>query len=141
MTYVQWVIPQTLVALNPRALVALNPRTLVGLNPRTLVGLRFFVAKLFDRLSKGIREAPTKAVMNELAKESGDAPDAAYGGCTGLGLQWWMKDVMCITLSLADDYRLVQISSNQGFQVQPPHSVAHHFMIYTLLFPYRCPIC
>ncbi|GIL69179.1 hypothetical protein Vretimale_12677 [Volvox reticuliferus] len=39
----------------------------------------FFMAKLFDRLSKGIREAPTKAVMNELAKDSGDAPDAAYG--------------------------------------------------------------
>ncbi|GLI66744.1 hypothetical protein VaNZ11_010693 [Volvox africanus] len=39
----------------------------------------FFMAKLLDRLSKGIREAPTKAVMNELAKESGDAPDAAYG--------------------------------------------------------------
>lgn len=35
--------------------------------------------KLLDRLSKGIREAPTKAVMNELAKESGDSPDAAYG--------------------------------------------------------------
>jgi hypothetical protein len=31
------------------------------------------------RLSKGIREAPTKAVMNELAQKSGDAPDAAYG--------------------------------------------------------------
>ncbi|GFR51626.1 hypothetical protein Agub_g14053, partial [Astrephomene gubernaculifera] len=39
----------------------------------------FFIAKLLDRLSKGIREAPTKAVMNELAAESGDAPDAAYG--------------------------------------------------------------
>ncbi|GIL60946.1 hypothetical protein Vafri_15748 [Volvox africanus] len=39
----------------------------------------FFLAKLLDRLSKGIREAPTKAVMNELARESGDAPDAAYG--------------------------------------------------------------
>lgn len=39
----------------------------------------FFFAKLLDRLSKGIREAPTKAVMNELARESGDAPDAAYG--------------------------------------------------------------
>ncbi|GFH32432.1 uncharacterized protein HaLaN_31646, partial [Haematococcus lacustris] len=32
-----------------------------------------------DRLSKGIREAPTKACMNELARASGDAPDAAYG--------------------------------------------------------------
>lgn len=30
-------------------------------------------------MSKGIREAPTKAVMNELALKSGDAPDAAYG--------------------------------------------------------------
>ncbi|GAX82287.1 hypothetical protein CEUSTIGMA_g9716.t1 [Chlamydomonas eustigma] len=39
----------------------------------------FFTAKLLDRMSKGIREAPTKAVMNELARESGDAPDAAYG--------------------------------------------------------------
>lgn len=39
----------------------------------------FFCAKLLDRMSKGIREAPTKAVMNELAKESGDSPDAAYG--------------------------------------------------------------
>lgn len=35
--------------------------------------------KLFDRLSKGVREAPTKAVMNELAQKSGDSPDAAYG--------------------------------------------------------------
>jgi len=39
----------------------------------------FFFAKLLDRMSKGIREAPTKAVMNELARESGDSPDAAYG--------------------------------------------------------------
>lgn len=31
------------------------------------------------RMSKGIREAPTKAVMNELAHDSGDSPDAAYG--------------------------------------------------------------
>ena len=35
--------------------------------------------KLFDRVSKGVREAPTKAVMNELAQKSGDSPDAAYG--------------------------------------------------------------
>lgn len=39
----------------------------------------YFFGKLLDRLSKGIREAPTKAVINELARESGDAPDAAYG--------------------------------------------------------------
>jgi hypothetical protein len=30
-------------------------------------------------MSKGIREAPTKAVLNELALKSGDSPDAAYG--------------------------------------------------------------
>lgn len=39
----------------------------------------FFCGKLLDRMSKGIREAPTKALMNELAQESGDSPDAAYG--------------------------------------------------------------
>lgn len=40
------------------------------------------LGKLLDRLSKGIREAPTKAIMNELAMESGDSPDAAYGKST-----------------------------------------------------------
>lgn len=39
----------------------------------------YFFAKLMDRFSRGIREAPTKAIMNELARESGDSPDAAYG--------------------------------------------------------------
>ncbi len=38
-----------------------------------------FFAKLFDRISKGIREAPTKAIMNQLANESGETPDKAYG--------------------------------------------------------------
>eukprot|EP00967_Tisochrysis_lutea_P043398 scaffold52427_cov17-Tisochrysis_lutea.AAC.1 len=45
----------------------------------------FFTAKLLDRLSKGIREAPSKAIMNELARDSGDAPDAAYGLRQSLG--------------------------------------------------------
>ena len=44
-------------------------------------------------MSKGIREAPTKAVMNELALESGDSPDAAYGlrqvsGERAAGAEW-----------------------------------------------------
>jgi MFS family permease len=39
----------------------------------------FFFAKLLDRMSKGIREAPSKAVINELAREAGESPDAAYG--------------------------------------------------------------
>jgi hypothetical protein len=39
----------------------------------------FFSARLMDRVSKGVREAPSKAIINELARESGDSPDAAYG--------------------------------------------------------------
>ena len=34
--------------------------------------------KLFDRLSKGIREAPSKALIGELAAESGDSAAAAF---------------------------------------------------------------
>lgn len=34
---------------------------------------------------QGIREAPSKAIMNELARDSGDAPDAAYGLRQSLG--------------------------------------------------------
>ncbi len=32
-----------------------------------------------DRMSKGIREAPTKALMGELAVKSGDRPEQAFG--------------------------------------------------------------
>ena len=55
-------------------------------------------------MSKGIREAPTKAVMNELALESGDSPDAAYGlrQVSGgrAGTEWiretrWMRPTAC----------------------------------------------
>lgn len=53
--------------------------TVYGIFGATVTVYWFFFAKLSDRLSKGIREAPTKAVMNELARESGDSPDAAYG--------------------------------------------------------------
>jgi len=35
--------------------------------------------------AQGIREAPSKAIMNELARDSGDAPDAAYGLRQSLG--------------------------------------------------------
>ncbi|KAL4436676.1 hypothetical protein ABPG75_003815 [Micractinium tetrahymenae] len=35
-------------------------------------------AKLFDRLAKGIREAPSKALMGQLASAGGDAPAAAF---------------------------------------------------------------
>ena len=35
--------------------------------------------KVFDRMSKGIREAPTKALIGDLAKQSGDRPEGAFG--------------------------------------------------------------
>jgi len=39
----------------------------------------FFVAKLMDRMSKGIRETPSKAIINELAHKSGEPAHTAYG--------------------------------------------------------------
>ena len=42
------------------------------------------VLQIADRMSKGIREAPTKALMGELAVKSGDRPEQAFGGCAGL---------------------------------------------------------
>ncbi len=35
--------------------------------------------KVFDRMSKGIREAPGKALIGELAAASGDRPEGAFG--------------------------------------------------------------
>lgn len=39
----------------------------------------FFVAKLMDRMSKGIRETPSKAIINELAHNAGEPAHTAYG--------------------------------------------------------------
>ena len=39
----------------------------------------FFVAKLMDRMSKGIRETPSKAIINELAFKTGEPAHTAYG--------------------------------------------------------------
>ncbi len=39
----------------------------------------FFVAKMMDRMSKGIRETPSKAVINELAQKAGEPAHVAYG--------------------------------------------------------------
>ncbi len=39
----------------------------------------YFIAKFMDRISKGIREAPSKAIINEQAKISNEKPDVAYG--------------------------------------------------------------
>lgn len=36
-------------------------------------------AQVADRMSKGIREAPTKALMGELAAKSDDRPEQAFG--------------------------------------------------------------
>ena len=35
--------------------------------------------KVFDRMSKGVREAPSKALIGELARQSGDRPEGAFG--------------------------------------------------------------
>eukprot|EP01024_Parvocaulis_polyphysoides_P018035 TRINITY_DN1795_c1_g1_i2.p1 TRINITY_DN1795_c1_g1~~TRINITY_DN1795_c1_g1_i2.p1 ORF type:complete len:530 (-),score=60.01 TRINITY_DN1795_c1_g1_i2:501-2090(-) len=42
------------------------------------------LGKLSDRMSKGIREAPTKALMKDIAVHSGDAPDAVFSLRQGL---------------------------------------------------------
>lgn len=39
----------------------------------------FFIAKLMDRMSKGIRETPSKAIINELAFKAGEPAHTAYG--------------------------------------------------------------
>ncbi len=36
-------------------------------------------AQVFDRMSKGVREAPSKALIGELAAQSGDRPEQAFG--------------------------------------------------------------
>lgn len=53
-------------------------------NVNTVFGATFtmywyFIAKFMDRISKGIREAPSKAIINEQAKISNEKPDVAYG--------------------------------------------------------------
>jgi len=46
-------------------------------------------AKVFDRMSKGVREAPGKALIGELAAESGDKTEGAFGMFfTGFGTEW-----------------------------------------------------
>lgn len=39
----------------------------------------FSAGKVFDRMSKGIREAPGKALIGDLASESGDRTEGAFG--------------------------------------------------------------
>ncbi|PSC70151.1 MFS transporter isoform B [Micractinium conductrix] len=41
--------------------------------------------QIFDRVAKGIREAPSKALMGELAAAGGDSPAAAFGLRQSLG--------------------------------------------------------
>ena len=37
------------------------------------------LSQVFDRMSKGVREAPSKALIGELAAQSGDRPEQAFG--------------------------------------------------------------
>ncbi|KAK9849389.1 hypothetical protein WJX84_005290 [Apatococcus fuscideae] len=41
--------------------------------------------KVFDRMSKGIREAPSKALIGDLSQQSGDSPTAAFSLRQALG--------------------------------------------------------
>lgn len=41
--------------------------------------LAYCAGKVFDRMSKGIREAPGKALIGDLAAESGDRTEGAFG--------------------------------------------------------------
>jgi hypothetical protein len=57
--------------------------------------------KVFDRMSKGVREAPGKALIGELATASGDRPEGAFGEAAHMILQAvcssvtaWMADPM-----------------------------------------------
>lgn len=36
------------------------------------------MGQVFDRMSKGIREAPSKALIGDLAQESGDRAEGAF---------------------------------------------------------------
>ena len=46
--------------------------------------------KVFDRMSKGIREAPGKALIGDLAAVGGDRPEGAFGAWEwGLGCKGW----------------------------------------------------
>ncbi|CAK0785495.1 hypothetical protein CVIRNUC_008704 [Coccomyxa viridis] len=46
----------------------------------TVITLYWVTAgKVFDRMSKGVREAPGKALIGELAAASGDRPEGAFG--------------------------------------------------------------
>lgn len=52
--------------------------------------------KVFDRMSKGIREAPGKALIGDLAAESGDRTEGAFGEL----LRFWHKQVMLRPMAL-----------------------------------------
>ncbi len=73
-----------------------------------------FFAKLFDRMSKGIREAPTKAIMNQLASDSGETPDKAYGfrqSIATLGMMLGSTIASVVFISTGRDYVKTFIAS------------------------------
>ena len=51
-------------------------------------------AKVFDRMSKGVREAPGKALIGELAAESGDKTEGAFGTVFRLLIEWTPKGIV-----------------------------------------------
>ena len=57
----------------------LASRQTTGLLPVLSLILGMLPGKVFDRMSKGIREAPGKALIGDLAAESGDRTEGAFG--------------------------------------------------------------
>ena len=53
-------------------------------------------AQVFDRMSKGVREAPSKALIGELAAQSGDRPEQAFG--ESLSCRPWSRPAASLRL-------------------------------------------
>ena len=56
--------------------------------------------KVFDRMSKGVREAPGKALIGELAAASGDRPEGAFGATPLLHEPHHPSGMSCIIFSV-----------------------------------------
>lgn len=60
-----------------------------------------FHPQIFDRAAKGIREAPSKALIGELAASSGDSPTAAFGLRQSMALLGASAGASAASLALA----------------------------------------
>lgn len=61
--------------------------------------------QIFDRVAKGIREAPSKALVGELAASSGDSPAAAFSLRQSLGVAGGLVGAGVASLALRLTHR------------------------------------